>query len=457
MTEKMICHRIEHYLESEMKISNSQFGFRRGRSTQDNVITLWSAAQCARKEGKYTTCLFLDIKSAFENVNIEQLILKYRALGVGGHTCDVLYNMLRFKDLLIERDGKSYYRRSFTGTPQGSVISPLSFNIYINDLFYDLDVEILGYADDVSIFYSDISLDRSIEKIQNAINILERRLDDIQLSLSANKSKAMIITTAEAQAIIESLKFIKASDLDRYIIISDSKSVLMALSSFGNNRTHPYIWIIRELLYELDLEGYTVHFLWVPSHTGIPGNEHADYLAVNHTDTLHYPAIPYMDIKSYDKNKSLRSWQQKWNESPFGRRLYSLSRTVNTTPWFRNRKLPREVITLICRVRFGHTCAKAHLFRVNMTDSSACECGSTQTIDHLTFECPSMSLTSRDFLIRKLRNAGIRQLNCIEILKKDDQNSYVALHKLFKCSDKILKGGIIDLVSQPPFTTIHMC
>ncbi|XP_075160455.1 uncharacterized protein LOC142233425 [Haematobia irritans] len=259
---------------------------------------------------------------------------------------------------------------------------------------------------------------------------------DIEASFSLHP--ICTIYSAEAQAIIESLKFIKASDLDRYIIISDSKSVLMALSSFGNNRTHPYIWIIRELLYELDLKGYTVHFLWVPSHTGIPGNEHADYLAVNHTDTLHYPAIPYMDIKSYDKNKSVRSWQQKWNESPFGRRLYSLSRTVNTTPWFRNRKLPREVITLICRVRFGHTCAKAHLFRVNMTDSNACECGSTQTIDHLTFECPSMSLTSRDFLIRKLRNAGIRQLNCMEILKKDDQNIYVALHKLFKCSDKIL-------------------
>lgn len=172
----MICHRIEHHIESNHKFSNSQFGFRRGRSNHDNVLTLWTASHLARREGKYTVCLFLDIKSAFENVNVDILMSKYRDLGIDEHTCGIIHGLLRFKDLIVQRDGKSYHRRSFNGTPRGSVISPISFNVYINELFEGLEVENLGYEDALAIFYFDFFLESAISMIQEAVTNGEPRI-----------------------------------------------------------------------------------------------------------------------------------------------------------------------------------------------------------------------------------------------------------------------------------------
>ena len=59
--ERMICSRLEWFLESNKKFTSVQSGFRRGKSTSDNVITLWSAAQLAISSGEFLVAVFLDI------------------------------------------------------------------------------------------------------------------------------------------------------------------------------------------------------------------------------------------------------------------------------------------------------------------------------------------------------------------------------------------------------------
>lgn len=259
---------------------------------------------------------------------------------------------------------------------------------------------------------------------------------DIEASFSLRPSCS--IYTAEAYAIIESLMFIRVNDCGRYLIISDSKSVLTALDSFGSNRTHSYIWKIKHILHELEVSEYTIHFLWIPSHSGIEDNEHVDTLAVNHNDAPDYPPIPHYDVKAHDRDRMISLWKGKWEESPYGRRLYSLSRTVNTTPWFKDRKLPRNVITLICRLRFGHVLTGEHLTRINILHSNLCSCGSAQTINHLIFECPNMNHNNRGTLMDKLHETGIRRLDVMEILRKDQNAIFFALHKFFHHSKTIL-------------------
>ena len=83
-------------------------------------------------------------------------------------------------------------RRSFSGTAQGSVLSPLTFNVYVNNIFDNLTANALAYADDIVIYSSNKSLDIASKDVQEALNQICCNLNKIDLALSPEKSKAII-------------------------------------------------------------------------------------------------------------------------------------------------------------------------------------------------------------------------------------------------------------------------
>ena len=82
-------------------------------------------------------------------------------------------------------------------------------------------------------------------------------------------------------------------------------------------------------------------------------------------------------VKNYDFNRGLK-----------GRRFIELNDKFEFTPWFTNYDIDRRRVAIINRIRSNHTRTKAHLFRKNITNSELCECGGTQKVDHLIWECP---------------------------------------------------------------------
>lgn len=239
------------------------------------------------------------------------------------------------------------------------------------------------------------------------------------------------IFSEEFLAILESLQFVRGCDKEKYLIISDSISVLQAIEGFVHNRTHPYIIKIRNELDILRQLDYKINFLWVPSHSDIDGNTYVDSFAVEHADTGEYPPIPHVDLWPLDKRRVITEWQIKWDSSVYGRHLYSLSPTVNTIPWFRNRKLSRNVITMICRIRFTHIRIRQHLYKVNIVNSDLCECG-------VTFACRRIDQRQRNIFIRYLHHMGIQTLKIREILDKDNDRVYRALNKFYKQNDILI-------------------
>lgn len=81
--------------------------------------------------------------------------------------------------------------RGVGGTPQGSVMSPLSFIVYINDIFGHLGIDILRYADDLVIFDTGQNLNHVLANVQNALDTLVEGLNDLGLQLSPSKTKVM--------------------------------------------------------------------------------------------------------------------------------------------------------------------------------------------------------------------------------------------------------------------------
>ena len=550
------------------------------------MTTLLLCGQLSFSKGEYLVSVFLDIKGAFDFVNVKLLAARLKYLGVPNKFCDFIYCLFQFKDLYIQHNDGYINRYSFTGVPQGCVLSPLCFNLYINEVFngFPDDVHILAYADDIAIFSSDPDPYIARTRVQDALSNINRKLSELQLTLSTTKTKAMIFTrrrldsllvgpltingqqiayvdtfnflgftfqkklllrahvdnishncfhfinvlrslcgvswgsdcicllrlyiglirprieymapllleckqtellklqriqwkairialgammsahtlcmeqianilpiperlgmlsenlinkmlsnanhpsrtflfqlalipdgpvfvkkfafklqrnkiytlnlhpmfsvpfealilkpvvkflpvkknidpsvvaryfkqflgrwqgyervytdgsktsthvgcgiwfpninieayfplhplssiyAAEALAIVEALKLILVQNNKKFLIISDSKSVLTAISSFTNSRTHPLIFQIKSILHNLKTVGFIINFLWVPSHLGIEGNEYVDHVASTHIAALESEKIFVNDLKAADKSESLISWQKR--------------------------------------------------------------------------------------------------------------------------------------------------
>ena len=145
---------------------------------------------------------------------------------------------------------------------------------------------------------------------------------------------AASIFTAEAEAILEALRIIALQDTYRFLIVTDSRSVLEALHAYPKSNSHPVVLSIRSLAYELKQSGFIIRFLWVPSHMGLDGNECADRIAgtfMSNRAVDDYPLF-YRDIKTLDKSSEYDSWQRKWTFSDRGRFLHNLSPRINSKP-----------------------------------------------------------------------------------------------------------------------------
>lgn len=206
--------------------------------------------------------------------------------------------------------------------------------------------------------------------------------------------------TTECFAILEALSIISTLPSSSYLIVSDSLSSLLSLSSdFFNSRPSPISIRIRQLLYELTLSDFLVEFLWVPSHSGIKGNEIVDSIAKS-TSSFCCPSptlIPWTDFCPLLKSHISNLWLNQWNNlAPNYASWYkNISPSIPSQPWFHNLKLNRNIITSFSRLRLGHTLLPSHSYKLSLNDSPLCMLHvhdpTICDISHILFHCPSLA------------------------------------------------------------------
>lgn len=158
--ESMINHHLVRYLESNGLLNDRQYGFRKGRSTGDLLALLserWNGSIHRFGEAKVVA---LDISKAFDRVWHEALVSKLIAFGVGSHFSRFISSFLKDRTIRVVIDGVfSDEFRINSGVPQGSVLSPTLFLIFLNDLLSITSNPIYSFADDSNICHS-YSFDR---------------------------------------------------------------------------------------------------------------------------------------------------------------------------------------------------------------------------------------------------------------------------------------------------------
>ena len=192
--EKAVFVQLEQYLSENNILYNYQSGFRKGHSTDTCLINLFDYIHCSLSEGDCVGMVLLDLQKAFDTVNHKILCEKLKLMGVGCIDWFLSYLSER-KQFVTLNNTNSNFGLVTCGVPQGSILGPLLFLCYINDMPISVTCRLLLYADDSALLVrgKDASIIASI--LSENLNSCSNWLTDNKLSLHLGKTEAILFGT----------------------------------------------------------------------------------------------------------------------------------------------------------------------------------------------------------------------------------------------------------------------
>lgn len=190
--EKVVYNRLYSYFKNSELFTSCQFGFQKGKSTSDAIFEFLNAVSSAVDGSQYTVGAFCDLSKAFDCVDHEILIGKLWCYGVRGLALDwiasYLYN--RHQKVVISQGAESGFLPVSSGVPQGSILGPLLFLVYINDLPMALPNDsVFLYADDTSFVLSHKNKSTLSSSLTTALQNLSSWFNANNFLLNSAKSQ----------------------------------------------------------------------------------------------------------------------------------------------------------------------------------------------------------------------------------------------------------------------------
>ena len=193
MLESIIADDMMSHLEHNKLILDSQHGFRRGRSCLTNLVDFFHDMFSIYDKSRAVDILYLDFRKAFDKVPHKRLMAKVRSLGIIDEVGDWIEDWLSDRKQRVVINGTSSGWRDVTsGVPQGSVLGPLLFIIYINDLDLGLVSKISKFADDTKVGINADS-DAAVKQLQEDLRKVGEWSKKWQMPFNLDKCKIMHI------------------------------------------------------------------------------------------------------------------------------------------------------------------------------------------------------------------------------------------------------------------------
>ena len=226
--EIIVKEKITAYLNEQNIIGPSQHGFRNKRSCLSNLLSFFNDVYNWVDQGEPVDVIYLDFKKAFDKVPHKRLLLKLHAYGIRGDIFRWVKNwLLNRKQRVVINGAATAWLDVVSGVPQGSVLGPLLFIIYINDLDSDLINKMLKFADDAKL-YGRVSTMTQVDSIREDLKKLFDWSKKWGMTFNADKYKVMHFGYSNKDCnyeidnqLLESVR----EEKDLGIIVSDSLKV----------------------------------------------------------------------------------------------------------------------------------------------------------------------------------------------------------------------------------------
>ena len=191
LLERLIKDHLVDFLVKNKLINTSQHGFLKARSCLTNMLCFLEDVTKWVDEGSPVDIIYLDFKKAFDKVPHQRLLLKLKAHGIGNSMINWIEKWLIDRRQRVVVDGEvSNWKSVLSGVPQGSVLGPILFLIYINDLDDDITSKVLKFADDTKVFRK-IKSDADRQHLQDDLNKLIEWSEKWQMLFNFGKCKCL--------------------------------------------------------------------------------------------------------------------------------------------------------------------------------------------------------------------------------------------------------------------------
>jgi len=451
MLERLLLQRLNEHLDRTGQRSENQFGFRRGRSTEDAIERLTEiahgAARGAVQHRDLCVVVSLDVRNAFNTVPWTRIDDALRKRGTPSYLLTMLRSYLDGRRLLV---GEALHGRDVTcGVPQGSVLGPALWSVFYDELLeveMPAGVQVFAFADDIAVIGTARTGEQAGAVLNPALEKVARWMGENGLELAPQKTEAVILTrkkryevpqlTVEGHAvdIKNSIRYLgveldtrlsftahvataskKAVEAARAVARlfpnaggpSESKRALLGTVANSKMLYAAPVWAEQGTKTQKNRNAIQRAQRIVALRTirayrtvstdasmvlasSLPG----DILAIERARIRRRldeaePTARFQTIRKEERTVSIQTWQERWESSTKGRWTFRL--LPNVERWI-NRPGARSTFHM-SQALSGHGCFRSYLHRMKRAEDSVClYClALDETAEHTIFYCPHWS------------------------------------------------------------------
>ena len=187
--QRIKCSRLQKYLQDENILYDKQFGFQTDHSTEHAIAQLADQICEAFEKSEYTLGVFIDLSKAFDTVDHSILLTKLELYGITDRNYAWIKSYLsnRLQYIQIDENSRTEFCVVKCGVPQGSILGPLLFLLYVNDLKNASSV--LMFADNTNLFCTHSNIRNLFSTMNEELASINQWFTSSKLSVNAKKTK----------------------------------------------------------------------------------------------------------------------------------------------------------------------------------------------------------------------------------------------------------------------------